>query len=751
MRSDSRIIGIPVAYGLELFKDREQELEAISRHLSDPAIRVVSIIGRSGIGKSALAARVMERLTEVEWTTRFGLPQPDGLLNLSTRTAGVTLEQIFFGCARLLGLEGEARLLEIWAEARSLEDKVAALLHALEQGSFVILIDNLEDLLTNEGVLKNDELRIFFDFVFRASRPPRILVTARIPVRFPVEVRRFEARVRLTAGLPPAEGVQLLRELDRDGEAALAELSDDELLTAVVRVHGVPRALELVVGAMTRDYLTLPTLDEVLRDYVLRGDMVANLAQDHYRRLDSDARVVLGTLAVFRCPVQRTAVEWVVAPISPDLDVAAVLAQLARIHMVSVDHARRRFMLHPMDADFAYAELPTEGARSRKSLEIRVADWYARHRLPRESWRTADDVTSQRREFDHRVRAADFETAARVLDEIDEFLTWQGSVLDVISMHLGVADRLHVPDLRLGHLLGFGLARLTGGPIHEAAVLFEQARDLAERTGDRTRLREALFGLGDTLRQMGRLDDAAGPLARAAEIARELGDRDHEAHAVLSLSLTHAYRGDGSTALRAAEYLRALAEESGDVMTYARYWNARSTALLASQQWEEVIDTARKALHAYRAAGIPESNGYARNAQGIAHLALGNTANALRAFEEGRQEGAEVQTPRVEGVCLYNAAWAHWTAGDIVAAGETARRAAETLHRAGSAEAHAAEAIAEAAQLLAMGKSRSAADALSKAADRSIGNVEICPPTWLAEAAARLVGTPPDHRESAGA
>lgn len=733
MPEQTRVIGIPVAYGLELFKDRERELAAINDHLDDPAIRMVSIIGRRGIGKSALAAKVMDRLAD----------RADGLLNLSTRTAGITLERIFLDCARLLGSEREPELLDLWAGPRTPEEKVAALLQAMEDRFVVILIDNLEDLLTDEGRLCDDGLRVFFDYVFRAARPPKLLVTSRIPLRMPVELRRFEAHVRLTEGLPPEDGVRLLRELDRDGEAALAEFTDDELLAAVVRVHGVPRALELVVGAIARDYLTLPTLDEVLRDYAVRGDMVANLAEDQYRRLETDARTVIGALATFRCPVQRAAVEWVVAGVSPDLDVAPVLAELARRHMVSVDHSRRRFALHPMDADFAYAALPADGPLGRAALESRVADWYAQHRLPRDQWQTADDVTAQRLEIGHLVRAGDFERAARVLDDIDEFLTWQGAVLDVISLHLTLGERLTGADrVRLAHLLGFGLARLTGGPIHEAAALFAEARDLAERLGDRERLRQALFGLGDTYRQLGRLDDSVEPLARAAEIAGELGDRDHEAHALLSLSLTHSSRGDGPAALESARRLGAFAEETGDAMAYARYWNARGTALLAAQRWDDVIEAAGKALRAYRTAGVPESNGYARNAQGIAHLALGRVPEALDAFEAGRQEGSDVQTPRIEGVCLYNAAWAHWTTGDFAAAAETAGRAAEALRRAGGAEGEVAGALADAARHLAEDRPGAAAEPLARAAAGSAGNAEVCPPAWLAAEAERLAREP---------
>ena len=49
--------------------------------------------------------------------------------------------------------------------------------------------------------------------------------------------------------------------------------------------------------------IDLPTLGEVLTNFALRGDVVAGLAQDRYRRLDRESRAVTDALAVLGTPV----------------------------------------------------------------------------------------------------------------------------------------------------------------------------------------------------------------------------------------------------------------------------------------------------------------------------------------------------------------------------------------------------------------------------------------------------------------
>ncbi|MFE7402211.1 trypsin-like peptidase domain-containing protein [Streptomyces sp. NPDC057557] len=740
-QAGSKVIGLPVTHGLELFKDRAEERELIGRHLSDPAIRMVTVTGRRGMGKSAVAAKVMEMLERGEWPGHARAPVPSGLVNLSTRTSGISLERLYFDCARVLGSDRETRLLDIWATNRPVQDKLGELFAAMGDELFIILMDNLEDRLQDDGRLDDeDELAVFLDCLFRARSTPRLLVTSQIPLRLAPELRRFAAEVELSDGLPPTESVALLRELDQDGSLGVAQLSDDQLLQASVHVHGVPRALELLVGAMADDMLTLPTLQDVLEDFTLRGDVVAGLAQDRYQRLGPDGRTVLNVLAVLRTPVPREAIEWIVAGLDPGLVVAPVLSRLLQMRMLSVDRASRTFALHPMDADLAYGAMPRDGALGRRSVERRAADWYARIEPPRANWRTLDDIQPYRREFDHRVRAGDMDGAALVLGAISEWMVWHGSVLAAVSMHLTLGEQLTDDQARLAHLISFGHARLSAGPLAHAADLFAEAADMAERLDDRRALQNAMFGLGDAYRQLGRLDAAMGPLARAGDLAHENGDAEAEVHAVLDLSLAHSTLGDGAAALAGADRLSELAVASGDLFTEARSWNARFTALLAMGRWEETIAAGDRAVHAYREAGIQEATDYAYNAKGVAMLALGRVAEALTSLEAALRAASAMENPRTEGVCLYNMAWAYWTDGRYGQAAETAERAATSLQLAGAAETAAARALAEAAHARTVPDPQAAADALARAADGVGRNVEMVRPAWLTEEAERLRG-----------
>ena len=393
-------------------------------------------------------------------------------------------------------------------------------------------------------------------------------------------MRRWEARLHLDDGLPVADSVELLRELDRNGDAGLLDAPRAQLEQAAVRLHGVPRALELTVGALAEDHLTLPTLDDVLNDFAVRGDVVDQLAHDRYRRLDDEARLTLDVLAVLRTPVTREPVEWVLRPLAPGLDPGRALSRLTQVHMVSVDRRTKEFALHPLDADIAYGALPTTGPLSKQVLERRVADWYERHGLP-EPWHSVVDVANQRQEYEHRLRAGDFDDAALILDQIGEFLVVHGSVREVVGMHLAIKGQLHDDSAVLAHLIGYAHARHIGGPLQEAIAPLREAIALAGKAGDRRQLQRAFFSLGDVFRGLRQLDEAIKALRQAVALGRELGDGDHEAHALLSLSLSHSYLGQVADALEVA-CLQQLADQTGDPMIRARTCDARSAAYIVA-------------------------------------------------------------------------------------------------------------------------------------------------------------------------
>src|SRR5262245_9295386 len=127
-----RVVGTPVSYGPSSFKNRKAQRAQILQWLADPATRLIMICGRRGIGKSALAANVVETLAETDSTC-------SGVVNLSTRNDGVlTIERIFFACVELAVQEEREVLRTLWSSLRSPEDKLLELFAAMGEGKHVI-------------------------------------------------------------------------------------------------------------------------------------------------------------------------------------------------------------------------------------------------------------------------------------------------------------------------------------------------------------------------------------------------------------------------------------------------------------------------------------------------------------------------------------------------------------------------------------------------------------------------------------
>src|SRR4029450_12747981 len=72
----------------------------------DDRIRVVTVFGQGGIGKTALACRVMKALESHQAV--------HGLVYLSTRTTGISFERVLRDSPRLLGGDIERRLMNTW-------------------------------------------------------------------------------------------------------------------------------------------------------------------------------------------------------------------------------------------------------------------------------------------------------------------------------------------------------------------------------------------------------------------------------------------------------------------------------------------------------------------------------------------------------------------------------------------------------------------------------------------------------------
>ncbi|HST20573.1 MAG TPA: TIR domain-containing protein, partial [Blastocatellia bacterium] len=210
-QSRVRVVGRRPDYDAELFKDREYEQEKIYRLLMEDSTRIASIIGRGGMGKTALVARVLSGLEQNGLSHTDG--KVDGILYLSTRTFGVSLERLFLDCQTMIGGARAAALRRVWENPLlEPEEKGLRLLKTLSGSFYIILLDNLEDILDDKGNLQDTGLRSLIDNFLQMKSSSRILITSRIPLALPAELSRFDHRIYLQEGLPVAEAVAMLRD-----------------------------------------------------------------------------------------------------------------------------------------------------------------------------------------------------------------------------------------------------------------------------------------------------------------------------------------------------------------------------------------------------------------------------------------------------------------------------------------------------------------------------------------------------------
>ena len=514
-----------------------------------------------------------------------------------------------------------------------------------------------------------------------------------------------------------------------------------ELGLAVNRVHGVPKALQLIFTTLDSDPGI--SLDQALGRFYTDETVVRELLERGFEGLRTDRqgsglRRAMQGLAVFRAPVEIGALEYLLQPFAPRLDVRAAVARLDRMHLADLDRRTQKITVSAIDREYAYSQIPATGKSSAAEMERRAADYFASVRLPPESWRTIDDLDPQLREFDHRMRSGDPNGASNVLAgfEVDQ-LVWRGRAELARSFREQLEGKLTDDRQRALHAYALGNIRLVLGPLESALDHLEDALARARAIGDERLEAGALWAAGETLRRLGVLPDAMARLRAAIPIHRRLHDADSESSDRLSLSLTAAYMGDGRGAFDEGTRALAMAETSGDSRVRARAEDSLSLACFVLGRLDDAMAHADASLRAYEEAEVDEPIGYVLNVQGMILLAQGQASAAMPVLERADKAGAECQQPRINGLAGFNLARAHRVLGDIAAAWDSARGAETALRAVGAAEATAAAALVGSLRAAIDGDATTEISQLLACARASTTSADLLPPLDLAEEVAR--------------
>jgi hypothetical protein len=346
----NRLPMIPPVY----FQDRHVETGLIGASLKDDSLRMMTVVGRGGVGKTAMVCRLLRSLEGGKLPDDGGALAIDGIVYLSARAGHpVNFPNLFADLCKLLPEETAKGLDQLYRDGKqSTAAQMQALLAAFPGGRTILLLDNFEDVVDAETqAIKERELDEALHTALEA--PPhgvKFLLTTRVAPQTLLRTQpALQQSIELDEGLEPKFAIEVLRALDQDGKLKLKKAPKKRLAQAWEATRGYPRALEAIVGILRTDRSTNleGLLEELQQLRPKAGDVVNVLVGEAFNRLDSTAQAAMQALAVYGAPVPAVAVDYLLQPYRVGIDSAPVLGRLVNMQFVRGEAGR--YYLHQVD------------------------------------------------------------------------------------------------------------------------------------------------------------------------------------------------------------------------------------------------------------------------------------------------------------------------------------------------------------------------------------------------------------------
>jgi len=606
-KTSTRFINPPPGIAPNYFQDRLIETKQITDFLNNDSQRLMTIVGRAGVGKTAIVCRLLKALERGELPDDLGEMKVDGIVYLSeTGSHRVNFANVFADLSKLLPKDDAERLEGIYKNPQtSTGDKMRALLDAFPSGRVILLLDNFETLIDPESLsLRDSELSDALNALLGGQHHAvKAVITTRIAPRdLAMGEPGRQHPLSLDEGLESPYAENVLRKMDADGRVGLKTAPDALLNKAREKTRGYPRALEALYAILSVDRYT--TLEELLV-ISLPDEVVQKLVGEAFNRLDPSAQKVMQALAVYNRPVSPAAIDYLLQPHLPSIDSALVLNRLVNMHF-----ARReagRYYLHPADKEYAFSIIPVEELLTTKDTKVtkenqedeealrdiqreldsllessrslrasrltaftqhdllnRAADYFAQARKPRAEWKKLDDLAAQLAEFELRCDAGDYDTAAEVITDIDfDFLSLWGYSNLVLKYRINLISKINNKKLEVLNHCSIGYAyRILGN--YKDALKFLEHSIFQEQKIEYGWQGRRLSDIAHSYLNLGDYSKAMDYYNKALAVARENNNRSDEGRWLANLGFAKNVMKDYLEAISLLEEALSIARETND-------------------------------------------------------------------------------------------------------------------------------------------------------------------------------------------
>jgi predicted ATPase/class 3 adenylate cyclase len=594
------------------FVGRQREVAAIPRLLDRPGVRLLTLSGPGGTGKTRLAVKVAGELAE-------SFPAGVFFVGLApVNDPGLVVATI----AQALGVRETAG-----------QSLLESLTQHIGDQRLLLVLDNFEQVTAAAGSIVD---------LLTACPQLKVLVTSRAALHvsgehaYVVPPLSLPARdIKSNQDVTASEAVTLFVERARAANPSFSVTDANAPLLVEIcrRLDGLPLAIELAAARsrMLPPQAMLARLDRRLqlltgggRDRPARQQTLRATIDWSYDLLDSGEQTLFARLAVFTGGCALEAVE-AVCNLEGDLDVLAGLDALADKNLLEPQEGpggdARVLMLETI-REYAMAQLIERDEADAIGREH--ADYYTGV-----AERAEMELLGPRQEAWHERIDVD-------LDNFNAALGWS-----LAHQQVEVTARLAAA------LLQFWVSR---GRVGEGLRWLEAALEDAESLTPPT-LARVLFAKAYLLLQMGaHHQQAITLLEESLALFREVGDTSRTVRAISVLGHATLRAGELDRSLRLREEAVALAREDADRWNLAMATGNLGISLLAVEDQAGARSALEESLTLYQAVGEPAGIAFAL--VGLAMLALSDgdpeRASSLleEAFRLARQVGALTDAAR---------------------------------------------------------------------------------------------------------
>ncbi|MGB2804447.1 MAG: tetratricopeptide repeat protein [Candidatus Zixiibacteriota bacterium] len=640
------------------FVGRRRELRAIREGFTSGRKRAYMIHGFGGIGKSVLATRAALNMQD-----HF-----DGakVIKVGDKT---TPEQIMDDLNGFLMVAGCHKFNKHVHDPISMENKTGVLVGVLNEERLLIILDNLEDVLTKDTNKKiaNPSLNKFIQLLLNGvGQSTKFIFTSRydfdpLDGRLPGHIGKINL---------PELSFPFMSFLMNNFEA-LGKLPPAKKLEIYQKTGGHPFAL----GVFDR-HAQITSVDSVLSNLApVKKEMIEfTLLGMTYNRLSPKAQTLLKRMSVFEEAVPLEALEWMMGDddqpateIDEELQALSGWGLVVKKEEYLSEEKAGLYAMHQLVTDFATDKLEDDKTQQTNALLVRAArfyeilgkstkslwDWlqareyyYKAHEYvkafdivgaltePLLRWGHMELLTRLLTEsastLERRHKAVALGNLATLCQEMGDYKTAIEKHNEVKDIFQKEGDRANVAVA----LHQLGMIHEDQGNYKEAVKNYEEGLKLSEELGDKAGIARSLHHLGNVYLLQGSNKEAAGKYKESLKIVKELGNKSGIAATLHQLGMIHQDQGNYKEAVKKYEEALKIRQELGEKSGIAYTLGQLGNVHYDQGNYAEAQKNYEKVLRFSVELGDTRSIAITLHQLGMIHQDQGNYKEAVKKYEE---------------------------------------------------------------------------------------------------------------------